>query len=189
MTEATKSTTEQLDTFVKSMDSLLRVVTSVYERAQVVGLLVIIGGALSLILVFLAITPWIQADTNRVVVLALITALLLVSGTILYAFLNHLQYKVYVANNDFAIKQMELIMRTQVQQTQRVADVIKDQQDASKQLPSPTPPNILGQTTVRDDEDKQPDEKTPPAVQSLLASMTPEVLEYLQRMTSTSKSK
>jgi hypothetical protein len=103
---------KDLEFFSAAIRPLFETIHEVYSKAKLIGFLIILGGFITIILTFLAITPFANASGNEIYALASLAGLLIVSGCVLYGFLANLEYKTSQDSQEAFTKSLEIIEKS-----------------------------------------------------------------------------
>lgn len=108
-----KAVFEEVAGFSQAIAPLLTGLAETYNSAKVVGFLLIGGSLLSLLIAIAALTPFLQAGVEEIVSLASLSGLFVISGTLLFAYLVNVEYKILISSQEATRQHTDAVLKNQ----------------------------------------------------------------------------
>jgi len=94
----TKDEIQQINKSAQMISALFTSISGVYKTAKIMGTVIISGGVLSAVLAIIAATPFFESQAYEFISLTVLSAVFIISGCILFAFLANLEFKMFIAS-------------------------------------------------------------------------------------------
>jgi hypothetical protein len=124
----------EITNFANGIDQLFNVSLKLYSKAKLFGYLTILGGVLALFIPFLILTG--RGNTFRIVSLSALSGVIIIIGSLVYCYLNYMDYKNYLVREAYVEKQMDLIKNKQDNEFKLL---MKDKDNSDNYVNRPNP--------------------------------------------------